>query len=155
MVAGAGAGCGGKRQAAATGDGTLVLEVGGAQASLREALVAAGQQPASPQLLRAMAATPPPAEGGDASAPVDSAAAAPPPTDGDAAAAQPTVQPTAAWFVVKLEPRQTLIHLAKKYLGDGNRFREILTLNGWSDADTRRLQAGQRVKIPRQAAAPR
>jgi nucleoid-associated protein YgaU len=41
-----------------------------------------------------------------------------------------------------------LIHLAKKYLGDGNRFREILTANGWTERDARRLPAGQAVKVP-------
>lgn len=58
-------------------------------------------------------------------------------------------RPSTDYFVVTLGPRQNLIQLAKKHLGNGNRFREIMALNGWSEADTRRLQAGQKVKIPR------
>jgi nucleoid-associated protein YgaU len=61
-------------------------------------------------------------------------------------------KPSPDYLVVTLGPRQNLIQLAKKHLGDGNRFRDIMTLNGWSEADTRRLQPGQKVKIPRVAA---
>ncbi len=41
------------------------------------------------------------------------------------------------------------MHLARKHLGDGARVSEILQLNGWSEADARRLLAGQKVKLPK------
>ncbi len=50
--------------------------------------------------------------------------------------------------MVELSRGETLIHLAKKYLGDGNRFRDILTANGWTEQDARRLPAGQLVRVP-------
>lgn len=162
--------CGSKHPAGLGGDGMLVLEVGGEHSSLRAALLAAGQQlpPAQPLRLPAPEAEAEPQPESAAAA----AAEAAPASDSGSNAAAPAAGaavidsarhgasagaavPTAQWFVVTLGPGQTPIHLAKKYLGDGNRFREILELNGWTDADTRRLQTGTRVKIPREAAARR
>lgn len=126
-------------------DGVLVLEVGGEQPSLREALVAHGVTVAPFILLRreGSAAVPAreetPSERGEPSPGPESRTrpVAPPP------------EPAESFVVVKLARGQTLIHLAKKHLGDGNRFRDILALNGWTEADARRLRENQDVKIPR------
>jgi nucleoid-associated protein YgaU len=154
------AACGGDGHAVARDD-RLVLEVGGSHRSLREALRAAGVEAAPPVRLREDGGTRQPgtapgdghgdgegdaagdrARGGATPAPRvpadDTPPRQPPPTEPD-------------HIVVSLAPGQTLIHLARKHLGDGNRFREILTLNGWSEVDSRRLQPGQRVKVPRVA----
>jgi len=130
-------------------EGQLVLELGGPHGSLRQALQTAGvalgpamrlQEPADPVEAGGRAQKEP--GSGDADATADPPQ--PPPKT------EPTPEPDAdPYVVVTLAERQTLIHLARKYLGDANRFREILTLNGWSEADSRRLLPGQRVKIPR------
>jgi nucleoid-associated protein YgaU len=58
-----------------------------------------------------------------------------------------------AFTTVVLAEGQTLIHLARKHLGDGNRFRDILELNGWTEVESRRLKPGTKVKIPKAGAA--
>ena len=146
-------GCGDHAGAAASPD-RLVLEVGGEHGSLRAALRAAGVEVA-PDRERPRT-QPDPAAPGDAGT-------EPPPTAEDPAhdparpgEPTPPAGPARAasepdHVVVTLARGQTLIHLARQHLGDGNRFREILALNGWSEPDSRRLQAGQRVRIPRAA----
>ncbi len=131
----------GDSAAARRDEGALVLEVGGEQTSLREALRAAG--------VRLPSHGPDPAERRDDAEPRDDAAREGPAPRGEAPPVSPPEPPPEPWFVVALAERQTLIHLARKHLGDGNRFREILALNGWSEADSRRLPVGQQVKIPR------
>lgn len=138
--------CSGSATAPPTAEGVLVLEVGGDASSLREALRALGEasEPApapdptsAPREVHAPGEEPRPnAEPADGPPPRNQPAAAPPAAD-------------AAWFTVALAEGQTPIHLARKHLGDGNRFREILQLNGWSESDARRLHTGQVVKIPR------
>lgn len=128
----------GRPAAAARGEDTLLLEVGGEQGSLRQALVAAGV-PLAP---RAASITEPmPLPEPREHVPPD----APP---------VPAVTPP-DHILVELGRGETLIHLAKRHLGDGNRFRDILTANGWTENDARRLPAGQLVRVPlRPAAAP-
>jgi nucleoid-associated protein YgaU len=138
-------------------DGTLVLEVGGPQPSLRAALLAAGVEVPPPIRLAMVDGAAAPAANAEAqSSPSSAAPSAPAPPVAEPASATPKASTTepAAYFVVQLAPKQTLIHLAKRHLGDGNRFRELMELNGWSEADARRLQPGTAVKIPR-ADAPR
>lgn len=128
------------------GPDTLVLEIGGHHDSLRQALIAAGRHP-----------SPGPSSEADGAAAVDAGA--------DRMRADPAVErvepppvrePAPRHIVVELGRGQTLIHLAKLHLGDGNRYREILTANGWTESDARRLRAGQSVKIPvTDAAQPR
>ncbi|MFN9275185.1 MAG: LysM peptidoglycan-binding domain-containing protein [Planctomycetota bacterium] len=155
-VAALAAACGGEREPMPAGDGALVLEVGGGQPSLRRALERAGfdvpppvdlaspgaaQAPAPETDARTQPEAPPSvrrAEGDEAPKPT------PTPPRGAAPAA---VEP--AFTVVTLAEGQTLIHLARKHLGDGNRFREILALNGWSEAESRRLKPGTKVKVPK------
>ena len=149
-------GCADHRERATARDGSLVLELGGAQPALRAALQNAGvaveaghrlrpEAPVAPQVpVATVEPSPDPAPGPAPEPPVPSPASDQPPT--------PT--PDADHFIVILGPRQTLTQLAKKHLGDGNRFRDILDCNGWTEAYSRRLQPGTRVKIPRLAAAP-
>ena len=127
-------------------DGVLVIEVGGQQPSLREALAAHGVTVAPARLLRpersapVSAAEEPPAERDNL--PQESPA-------GPQGKPVPPPEPAESFVVVKLARGQTLIHLAKKHLGDGNRYRDILALNGWTEADARRLRENQDVKVPR------
>jgi len=131
----AGAACGGEAAAGHAGD-RLVLEVGGEQSSLREALRAAGATSAP----------------GDAQTESNGERNA---TTRDAPPVPPPEPPPPAWFEVTLADGDTPIHLARRHLGDANRFREILALNGWDEGDARRLRAGQKVKIPASARAGR
>jgi hypothetical protein len=57
-------------------------------------------------------------------------------------------------IVVALERGETLMQLAKRHLGSSSRFGEILARNGWTEAEARRLPAGQLVKIPVDRSAP-
>jgi len=140
------------------GDGELVLELGGSSRSLAASLQGLGVELLPPrEPLAAPAAPPVPADerardGDDAQSAAPGGADRSERADGAAPAQQP---PAAAgdWFEVALAPRQTLMDLAHKHLGSGLRFKELLTLNGWTEKDARRLRVGQKVKIPK--AAPR
>jgi len=136
--------CSPKPAKAAAGDGELVLELGGEHRSLAASLQARGVTLLPPRAL--------------ADAPADLQAevpAAPSPAPDGRNAKQQGADPVPApgagqdYFEVVLQPRQTLIDLAKKHLGSGARFNEILQINGWTEADARRLKAGRKVKIPK------
>jgi nucleoid-associated protein YgaU len=141
------AACSDGRAESRVGEGKLVLELGGSHASLRQSLARAGiELPAAQRVTVPGQPDQPPAT---PDAPASDGAAAPsPPKPADDGPA-PAPSPQEPFVYVTLGERQTLIHIARKYLGDANRFREIVELNGWSEADTRRLKTGQRVKIPR------
>lgn len=158
--------CGKSASLPAGGDGTMVLELGGNQASLRGALAKAGIQPAPAiALIDEPAPTPAPSQddaAGRKPAPAPDRQPAPAPDRQpdnapdhapDDAPPKPSDEP--AYTTVTLGQGQTLIHLARKHLGDGNRFREILELNGWSEAESRRLKPGTKVKVPKPAATRR
>ena len=135
-------------------DGTLVLEVGGGQSSLRQALAGVGITIGPAHLLWDREA---PAGPGDAGNQPSSAGAGPEPEPEGVPPPAPSDQlpaPSgdgAATKLVTLKRGQTLIHLAKEHLGSGNRFRELLELNGWSDAEARRLAEGTKVRVPVEA----
>ena len=57
--------------------------------------------------------------------------------------------PDSEWLTVSLAEGETLIHVARRYLGDGRRFADLLKWNGWSDRDAHRLKINQPVKIKR------
>jgi hypothetical protein len=146
--------CGFAVVAAACGDGAaprpeggaLVLEVGGDHSSLREALRTQGVLPADPQRQEPGGAVTRDDERRDDDRRGQGAATEPPAPPTPAPSPSPAED---AFFVVELADGQTLVQLARKHLGNGNRFPEILELNGWTEADSRRLRAGQKVKIPR------
>jgi nucleoid-associated protein YgaU len=163
LLVGVVAGCSDPQPSAQAADGTLVLELGGGAPSLRDALRAAGVEvQRAPAVVDASATTgdtttSPPAEGAGEQ-PVAPPTTPPAPDanadarEGDDARATPAPPPAAeSWIVVTLAEGQTPIHLARKHLGDGNRFREILALNGWTEQDARRLRPGQSVKVPKAA----
>lgn len=134
-VVGCASGCSAETRPEAV-DGTLVLELGGSSPSLRESLRAAGvvlEMPVEPEV------RPIPAPD-----PRDLPREDPPRADPEP---QPPTPPP-AYREVELRKNETLIHLAQRHLGNGRRYRQIMTLNGWSDADTRRLREGTMVKIP-------
>lgn len=139
--------------AAATvpGDGTLILEVGGEQTSLREALVAAGVTMAPAQRVRDLEVRQESAPAPDAADPAQQ----PPeePVAGPEVVPPPAAEPQ--FKTVLLKRGQTLIHLAKEHLGDGNRFRDLLECNGWTETDARRLAEGTKVRVPVGKAAER
>jgi nucleoid-associated protein YgaU len=149
VAGGAAAACGRPTAASSASDGALLLEVGGVNSSLREALAAAGIVTAPPHRLRPEPEPVPAPEPMSAPAAGGAAEAADP---REVASDPPVPPPAVAEHVeVRLAKGQTLIHLAKQHLGDGNRFREILDLNGWDEADARRLREGQVVKVPKVA----
>ncbi len=145
------AGCSDSRAAAKPSDGVLVLEVGGIDTSLRKSLTDAGIEVGAPQVLVPVAPAPaveppPPSPPGEGAAPPDGPAPPVPEPKGESAPAPANVD----WFEVELAPKQTLTGLAKKHLGDGTRYPEILKLNGWTERDVLRLRPGAKVKIPKQ-----
>lgn len=137
------AACGSPARAGEASDGTLTLELGGDAGSLREALLAVGIEPAPPQRLRSE----PPAE----PAPV---AESPPEPVAPADTPPPEPTPEPEFRTVTLREKQTLIHLAKEVLGNGNRYRDLLEWNHWTEADARRLPAGTQVRVRVEPKAP-
>ena len=136
--------CGASEAASRPVDGTLRLEIGGAQGSLREALSAAGVPVTHRKRLRTVATEPQ----HDAVEPPPSPTPQPPAPAPGVDKPAPPVPPAATFKIVVLERNQTLIHLAKIHLGNGNRFREILAANGWTEDQARRLAEGTKVKVP-------
>ncbi|MFO1052893.1 MAG: hypothetical protein U1F36_11815 [Planctomycetota bacterium] len=51
---------------------------------------------------------------------------------------------------VRLGAGESLSKLCARVLGDSSRWREIAELNGWSEADLRRLAEGTDVRLPMQ-----
>lgn len=135
-------------------EGTLVLDLGGQQESLRAGLAAAGIALGPPQRLRELPPDPPePRPAADGAAGPD-AAPAPAPQPEQQAPPVPEAE-APQWKIVKLKRGQTLIHVAKEHLGNGNRFRDLLQLNGWTEADARRLPEGASVRVPVRSKEPR
>lgn len=150
VVVGLGSSCSKNAAAAVRSDGTLILQVGGGESSIRTALAAVGVTIGPPQRLRSPEAepdlVPTPAPSHQDPAPGPKERVVEPPKVAPVPQTPEVPQPT--WKTVKLRRGQTLIHLAKEHLGNGNRFRDILQLNGWTEAQARRLSEGQEVKVP-------
>lgn len=159
-------GCSQEALPATTPANVLVLEVGGEQPSLRAALTALGRDVGPMHQLVPAAAdagydgvgdrhsgdlAPYPFEGGtggggEGPGP-DRDGPQPYPVDPEP---QPTPQPAPSeWVTVPLPEGETLIHVARRHLGDGRRFHELMKWNGWTDDDARRLKSNQPVKIKR------
>ena len=133
-VAGGASGCVGEARAVAV-DGTLVLELGGPHASLRAALRVAGVH-VEPRSGRQPGVVPAVFETADD-----------PPAGLDPQPSPPP-RPRPTFSEVELRQNETLIQLARRHLGDGRRYRELMKLNGWSDSQSRRLAPGTMVKLP-------
>ncbi|RXZ77244.1 LysM domain-containing protein [Paenibacillaceae bacterium] len=73
-------------------------------------------------------------------------AAKPTTTVKDAGAKRPDERVPATTY--KLKPGENLWSVAKKQLGDENRWKEIQKLNNIKDADLKKLQAGMMLKLP-------
>lgn len=143
-------GCTERRQTARSSEGVLVLEVGGEHGSLRGALLAAGVDAnAIAPALRIADATPADAGLAHDESPANGERAPAKPPDQEQGSAEPPRPGVGGEdVVVELGRGETLMQLAKHHLGSSARYREILERNGWSEADARRLRAGQLVKIP-------
>lgn len=162
-----------------SGDGELVLELGGAGASLSRLLQKSGVE-----LLPAPLPMPTPddsSEGASKNASAQEASskrAKPEASDGavaDAVKAEDKKQgdepknsdepkPDAKKQTdgaeadteiveVVLGANETLMDVASKHLGTAKRFKDIMKWNGWSERDTRRLKPGTKVKLHKPVAA--
>lgn len=137
-----------ERGAAVVHADELVLEVGGARPSLRAELLARGEAVGLPQRVRVVPVAPPPAPQPQP-APQPEPQPDPQPEPQPQPIPIPLPDPTPPAFkVVKLKRNQTLMHLSQEHLGTTRRWKEILALNGWSEAQANRLREGIDVKIP-------
>lgn len=119
-------GCGHSTVAAAPAN-TLVLELGGANPSLQEAMQKLGLQPKSGRA--------------PANAPAE------PLPEPEPAAPAPAPESERV-LEVKLEKGQNLYELARKHLGAAARWREIAEFNRFDEAKLNRLREGTLVRIP-------
>ena len=157
------------------GDGELVLELGGAGASLSRMLQKSGVE-----LLPSPLPVPTPedssktataadasserskqdaSDGVEADAPkADDAKKAEEPKSGDEPkpdAKKPAdgAEPGTEIVEVVLGANETLMDVASKHLGTAKRFKDIMKWNGWNERDTRRLKPGTKVKLHKPVAA--
>ena len=147
------AACNAKTASTEMGDGELVLELGTGNRSLEASLRSAGVTLLPPQRIDDVPVeepTPPVAsrdpakpEGESGGASAGAAVTTKTPIE----QTPPPVDP--GYLEVTLQPNQTLIDLARKHLGSGARFTEILKANGWTEADAKKLKAGRKVKVPK------
>lgn len=115
---------------------TLLLELGGDSRSLREDLRAAGVV-----ILSSIPKTPP--EVPQAAPPQPERA----PDEVPQQTPVPPPQPVQEVPSTTLREGETLIHVARRALGDGRRYRDLMQWNGWTDQQSRRLAIGTKVKL--------
>jgi hypothetical protein len=60
----------------------------------------------------------------------------------------PEPAPATPQRFVFLEANGTLSEVSLKHLGTSHRWKEILELNGWTEAQSRKLQAGTKILLP-------
>ncbi len=137
-----------------------MLEVGGGQSSLREALRSMGREVAPPQRLRP---PPEPRVGGSGAGPtaalepvvVPGVAATDPEVGSRQGVVPEPVQelpaaPQEEWVWDELRKDESLSHASYRLLGTSRRWREIMEWNGIkTEEDTRRLPTGFRFKLKR------
>ena len=118
----------------------LELELGGDHASLRESL---RKVPGEDRHAGAgSGAVPPPVPDREPPPPArvpEPGPSAPPPSPDN---------PRRAPRSVRLEPGRTVIAVVREHLGDDRRLGEVLALNGWTEAQARRLAAGTVIRLP-------
>lgn len=128
-----------KQQPMARGN-LMVLEVGSIDSSLAHNLARLRTPPREAQ----PSAVPGPDPGGEP------AGGAPPPRpDPVQPQPEPAPVPGPEFHVVTLHAGETLYGLCTEHLGSGARWKEVASLNGWSEAKANNLRAGQRVRLPR------
>lgn len=148
------ASCAQRSAARVAGDGEFVLELGGAGRSLATSLknckveLLPAPEPLPVPVVETESVAKDPAKSSP-SKPVEATAERP--SDPLPTPAVAPKDATANFFEVELGPQETLMDVAAKHLGSAKRFKEIMTLNGFSDRDTRRLKAGTRIKVPKAA----
>jgi len=144
------ASCGGEPAEAHEGDGTLILELGGDHQPLRTALAASDPNAPSPEDPRAEEGG-----GGEARPPnPDQPNREGPNREGpnsspnSSRAERGGPESAAPLRTVVLGRGETLYSLAVHHLDDGKRWREILALNGWTEAQVGGLAEGTVVRLP-------
>ena len=155
--------CGSPRAEPMAGDGELVVELGGAHGSLAASLRSLGFELLPAERLGAdevVTAGVVLAQGvaNDLSRSIEPQAEVSPaaePEPEPVVPPEPPVRVEPQEVVVQLESGQTLMALAEEHLGSRQRYKEILRCNGWTEEAARRLQIGQRVRIPVAAADDR
>lgn len=161
------------------GDGELVLELGGAGASLSRMLQKSGVEllpsplpvptpEASPEdSSKTGTAVDASSQGSKKDASDGVAAGGPKPDDAKKTdepkssdepkpdAKKPTegAEPGTEIVEVVLGANETLMDIASKHLGTAKRFKDIMKWNGWNERDTRRLKPGTKVKLHKPVAA--
>ena len=125
--------CGGPPRSVPQED-VLILELGGINQPLREALLRFALP--GDETLEVLVPVPSPAR---------SEQAIPQPT---VSPAERTTAREPEFLTVYLRENETLYGLARTHLGSGSRFRELLDVNGWSEAQASRLPVGTPVKVP-------
>lgn len=128
-------------EAAPRSDGTLELELGGEHEPLGEVL--RGREGDAP-LSEPEPDVPPPAERGEGEDDGGTRQEPPEPRPAE----PPRERPEPRRRTVVLGEGRTLYSLAAEHLGDGSRWRELLPLNGWTEADVGNLPTGTRVILP-------
>jgi len=71
-----------------------------------------------------------------------------PPEPDPRPAPDPEPAPAPPQRFVFLEANGTLSEVSLKHLGTSHRWKEILELNGWTEAQSRKLQAGTKILLP-------
>lgn len=147
------ASCAQRAAARVAGDGEFVLELGGAGRSLATSLKNCKVEllPAPEPLPAPVVETEPPAKDPVRTPSPKSESEREVPPDPLRTLVVAPQDAAANWFEVELGPQETLMDVASKHLGSAKRFKEIMTLNGFTDRDTRRLKAGTRIKVPKAA----
>lgn len=139
-----------RAEAAAVAKDTLVLEIGGGNPSLSEALQKLGVAQRPPALVIPRPAPLQPVVPGPAVTPPADPPDAPPDTPvrppQDAPAPPPA--PAAAVLVVRLQKGETLGDLALRHLGTSKKWKELAEFNGFDLANLHRLREGTEVRIP-------
>lgn len=136
---------------AAVHEDVLVLEVGGQEASLREVLQALGRDVGPGHRLRPVEEQPEPrpVDPSRQKLPVQEEERRDPQPEPPPPQPEPEPEPESEWVTVELPKGETLIHVARRHLGNGTRWGEIVEWNGFTAAQLKRLRIGHPIKLKR------